>query len=67
MPNPHAPYPPAFKAESVRLAHSSDKSIAEIARDLGVSEQTLRNWVKQIEVDTGVPNLACVLRWGRRE
>ena len=53
MPNPHAPYPPAFKVEAVRLVHSGDKSIAEIALDLGVSDPTLRNWVRQAEIDTG--------------
>ncbi|MDQ6603238.1 MAG: transposase [Chloroflexota bacterium] len=46
MPNPHAPYPPAFKAEAVRLVHSGDKSIAAIALDLGVSDPTLRSWVR---------------------
>lgn len=53
MPNPHAPYPPAFRAEAVRLVHSGDKSIAEIALDLGVSDPTLRNWVRQAEIDAG--------------
>ena len=53
MPNPHAPYPPAFKAEAVRLVHSGDKSIAAIALDLGVSDPTLRSWVRQAEIDTG--------------
>ena len=46
MPNPHAPYPPAFKTEAVRLVHSGDKSIAAIALDLGVSDPTLRSWVQ---------------------
>ena len=53
MPNPHAPYPPTFKAEAVRLVHGGDKSIAEIALDLGVSDPTLRNWVRQAEIDAG--------------
>src|SRR6476620_3376549 len=53
MPKPHAPYPPAFKVEAVRLVHSGDKSIAEIALDLGVSDPTLRSWVRQAEIDAG--------------
>jgi len=53
MPNPHAPYPPAFKAEAVRLVHSGDKSLAAIALDLGVSDPTLRSWVRQAEIDAG--------------
>ncbi len=40
MPKSHAPYPPAFKAEAVRLVQSGDKSIAAIALDLGVSEES---------------------------
>ena len=30
-----------------------DRSIKEIAKDLGVTEQSLRNWVKQANVDAG--------------
>ena len=32
---------------------SSERSIAQVARDLGVSDQTLRNWIKQADVDAG--------------
>src|SRR5438309_339774 len=53
MPNPNAPYPPAFKIEAVRLVHSGDKSIAAIAKDLGISDPTLRSWVHQAEIDAG--------------
>jgi transposase len=54
MPTSKPPYPPAFRAEAVRLVHGSDKSIPEIAKDLGVADQTLRNWVQQAEVDEGL-------------
>lgn len=47
-------YPPEFKAEAIRLVHSSEKSISAIAKDLGVSDPTLRNWVRQAEIDTGM-------------
>ena len=40
-----AKYTPEFKHEAVRMAQVKS-SIAEIARDLGVPEQTLFNWVK---------------------
>jgi putative transposase len=58
MPNTHAPYPPAFKAEAVRLVHSGDKSIVAIALgrplgSIGVSDPTLRSWVRQAEIDAG--------------
>ena len=53
MPRPHAPYPPEFRSEAVRLARSGEISIPQIARDLGISDQTLRNWVAQADIDEG--------------
>jgi transposase len=48
-------YPPEFKEEAVRLVRSSSaqRSVSKIARDLGVSPGTLRNWVNQAEIDAG--------------
>jgi transposase len=47
-------YPPEFKREAVRLVHSSpNRSLAQIARELGVSDNSLRSWVKQTEIDAG--------------
>ena len=37
------PYPAEFRAEAVRLARSVDRSVSELARELGVSPQTLTN------------------------
>ena len=46
--------PPQFKREAVRLVRSSpNRSVTQIARELGVSDNSLRNWVKQFEVDQG--------------
>ena len=53
MPRTRPPYPPEFKAEAVRLVKSSEETIAQIAKDLGISDQTLRNWVGQDNVDAG--------------
>ena len=53
MPRSRPPYPPEFRREAVELVRSSGRSLKQIARDLGVSEQTLRNWVRQAEVDAG--------------
>src|SRR5215469_12379032 len=53
MPRTRPPYPPAFRAEAVRLIRSGQKPLPEFAKDMGVSDQTLRNWVRQEEVDEG--------------
>lgn len=47
-------YPEEFKAEAVQLARSfPEKSIRRLAYELGISDQTLRNWIKQAEIDRG--------------
>ena len=53
MPRPRPPYPPEFRAEAIRLARSGDRKLSEIADDLGVSQQSLRNWVRQADLDEG--------------
>ena len=42
-----------FKTEAVRLAKAGDRTIAQVADDLDLTESALRNWVKQAEVDAG--------------
>lgn len=41
-------YTEEFKADAVRLVHSG-RSIPEVARELGVSTEGLRGWVKADE------------------
>jgi transposase len=53
VPRTRPPYPPEFRAEAVRLVRESGKLIREVADDLGVSEQTLRNRVRQGDLDDG--------------
>ena len=53
MPRSRPPYPERFRREAVELVRTSGRTIKEIASDLGVTEQSLRNWVKQQEVDVG--------------
>ncbi len=56
MPKKTGPrYTEEFKAEAVQLARSSspEKSIRQLSYELGIADQTLRNWVKQAEIDRG--------------
>ena len=39
-------YTREFKQEAVQLVRSSDKSQAQIARDLGIADSTLHHWCK---------------------
>lgn len=54
---PHAKnepaYPPEFRQEAVHRARSGDISIRHIARDLGIADQTLLNWIAQADADEG--------------
>jgi len=43
MPPPH---PPEFRLRAVELARQGDAPIGKIARDLGISESCLRNWMR---------------------
>jgi transposase len=47
------PCPPEFRAEAVRLVRSSGLPLPEVARELGVSSQSLRNWLGQAQIDAG--------------
>ena len=53
MPRTRPPYPPEFRAEAVELIRSGAKTIRGLSRDLGVSDQTLRNWLRQGDIDAG--------------
>ncbi|MCA1822634.1 MAG: transposase, partial [Pseudonocardia sp.] len=46
-----APRPAEFRRRAVELARQGSKPIAELAKDLGISESCLRNWLTQAEVD----------------
>ena len=48
-----APYPLEFRREAVELLKRSGKSVPVLASELGVSPQSLRNWVRQRELDRG--------------
>ena len=46
-------YSPEFRREAVRLLKSSGRSIPQLAKELGCSPQSLRNWSTQLAVDEG--------------
>lgn len=50
MPGPH---PPEFRRRAIELARERSKPISELAKDLGISESCLRNWVQQADIDEG--------------
>lgn len=40
-------FTPEFKAEAVTLVRQSGKSLPQVARDLDLTESTLRSWVER--------------------
>jgi transposase-like protein len=46
MPEHRRKFSPQFKAEAVQMVIETGKPIAEVARDLGIHDGTLGNWVK---------------------
>ena len=53
MPRSRPPYPGEFRREAVELVRSSGRPVKEIAKDLGVSDQSLHAWVERAEIDAG--------------
>jgi transposase len=53
MPKSRPPYPAEFRSEAIQLARTSGKPCAQIARELGVTAETLRLWLKQEDLDAG--------------
>jgi len=52
-------FTPEFKRDAVDLVLSSGRAVNDVARELGVGNETLRNWVnkrrRQPEADSPVP------------
>ena len=46
-----APHPPEFRRRAVELAREGAKPVAKLAKDLGISESCLRNWMAQADAD----------------
>lgn len=53
MPRTRKPYPPEFRQQIVELARAG-RSVSELAAEFEPSGETIRNWIKQAEIDEGV-------------
>ena len=52
MPKPKPPYPSEFRARVVDLARSG-RTHKSLAREFGVTDTTIRNWLRQADLDQG--------------
>ena len=52
MPRTKPPYPPDFRARMIDLVRSG-RTFSSLAREFGVTETSLRSWVRQADLDTG--------------
>jgi len=48
-----APHPPEFRRRAVELAREKTAPVAQVAKDLGISESCLRNWMARADVEEG--------------
>ena len=47
------PYPIEFRGDVVAVARKGQAPLKQIAKDFGISEGCLHNWMKQVEVEDG--------------
>jgi len=46
-------YPKEFRRDAASLVIDQHRTVVDVARELGVVEQTLGNWVRQERIDRG--------------
>ena len=47
------PYPKEFRDDVVAVARQGQSSLKQIAKDFGISEGSLTNWMKQADIEDG--------------
>jgi len=47
-------YPAEFRRDVVRVARKGQAPLTQIAKDFGIADATLHNWLKRADVDDGI-------------
>jgi transposase len=58
------PFPPEFRRDVIAVAHKGEASMAQIARDFGISESCLARWLKIADREDGIDRAATGDRGG---
>lgn len=46
-------YPQEFKDDVVRIVRQGELTVAQVARDFGISETSVSNWVAKADIEDG--------------
>ena len=49
-----APHPKEFRDDVVAVARRGEAPVSKIAKDFGISEATLHNWLRKADVEDGI-------------
>ncbi len=47
------PYPEEFRRDVVAVARKGQSTLRQVAKDFGISESCLANWLKQADIEEG--------------
>ena len=53
MSNVPRPHPKEFRDDVVAVARQGESTVKQVAKDFGISESCLRNWLHQADVEDG--------------
>jgi transposase len=54
MPIMAKPYPEEFRRDVIAVARRGEIPLTQVAKDFGISEGTVTNWLRRADVDDGV-------------